>query len=76
MQGIYTYIPETNDVPREYTVAAILSLLFIIIIYYYYYYYYFAIRPPYSVQSLCLNILKGRLTTCEAGLLESYLWKL
>jgi hypothetical protein len=31
-QGIYTYIPETNHVPREYTVAAILSLLFMVII--------------------------------------------
>jgi hypothetical protein len=30
MQGIYTYIPETNRVPREYTVAAILSLLFMV----------------------------------------------
>jgi hypothetical protein len=28
MQGIYTYIPETNNVPKEYSVAAILSLLF------------------------------------------------
>jgi len=28
MQGIYTYIPETNCVPREYSVAAILLLLF------------------------------------------------
>jgi hypothetical protein len=24
MQGIYTYIPDTNHVPREYSVAAIL----------------------------------------------------
>jgi Na+-transporting methylmalonyl-CoA/oxaloacetate decarboxylase gamma subunit len=24
MQGIYTYIPETNYIPREYSVAAIL----------------------------------------------------
>jgi hypothetical protein len=24
MQGIYTYIPETNHVPREHCVAAIL----------------------------------------------------
>jgi len=32
MMGIYTYIPETNYVPREYSVAAILLLLF----YYYY----------------------------------------
>jgi hypothetical protein len=30
MQGIYTYIPETNNVPREYNVAAILSLLFMV----------------------------------------------
>jgi len=28
MQGIYTYIPETNYVPREYSVAAILLLLY------------------------------------------------
>jgi uncharacterized membrane protein YbaN (DUF454 family) len=27
MQGIYTYIPETNNVPKEYNVSAILSLL-------------------------------------------------
>ena len=31
MQGIYTYIPETNYVRREYSVAAIL-LLFIVLI--------------------------------------------
>ena len=30
MQGIYTYIPETNHVPREYNVSAILSLLFMV----------------------------------------------
>jgi hypothetical protein len=48
MQGIYTYIPETNHVPKEYNVAAILSLQFMVPIslapalanYYYYYYYY------------------------------------
>ena len=28
MQGIYNYISETNYVPREYNVAAILLLLF------------------------------------------------
>jgi hypothetical protein len=39
MQGIYTYIPETNNVPKEYNVAAILSLLFVYYYYYYYYYY-------------------------------------
>ena len=30
MQGIYTYIPETNHVPREYSVSPILSLLFMV----------------------------------------------
>ena len=32
MHGIYTYIPETNYVPREYSVAAILLLLFMLLI--------------------------------------------
>ena len=32
MQGIYTYIPETNYVPREYSVVAILLLLFMVLI--------------------------------------------
>ena len=32
MQGIYTYIPETNYVPREYNVAAFLLLLFMVLI--------------------------------------------
>ena len=31
MQGIYTYIPETNYVPREYSVAAILLFLFMVL---------------------------------------------
>jgi len=32
MQGVNTYIPETNYVPREYSVAAILLLLFMVLI--------------------------------------------
>ena len=32
MQGIYTYIPETNCVPREYSIAAILLLLCMVLI--------------------------------------------
>jgi len=32
MQGIYTHIPETNYVPMEYSVAAILLLLFMVLI--------------------------------------------
>jgi len=31
MQGIYTYIPEKNYVPREYSAAAILLLLFMVL---------------------------------------------
>jgi hypothetical protein len=30
MQGIYTYIPETDHVPREYSIAAVLLLLFMV----------------------------------------------
>ena len=32
MQGIYTYIPQTNYVPREYSVTAVLLLLFMVLI--------------------------------------------
>ena len=32
MQGIYTYIPETNYVHREYSVQAILLLIFMVLI--------------------------------------------
>jgi len=32
MQGIYTYIPEINYVPREYSVAAIQLLLFMVLV--------------------------------------------
>jgi ABC-type uncharacterized transport system permease subunit len=30
MQGIYRHIPETNTVPKQYNVTAILSLLFMV----------------------------------------------
>jgi len=32
MQDIYTYIPETNYIPKEYSVTAILLLLFMVLI--------------------------------------------
>jgi hypothetical protein len=32
MQGIYTYIPETNHVPKEHHVAAILVLLCMVLL--------------------------------------------
>jgi hypothetical protein len=31
-QGIYTYIPETNNVPKEYNVATILILLLLLLL--------------------------------------------
>jgi hypothetical protein len=57
MQGIYTYIPETNNVPREYTVAAILLLwimvpIFLVPISYYYFYYLFLLLSS-SLSPLC-----------------------
>jgi hypothetical protein len=39
MQGIHTYMPETNRVSRIHSVAAIPRLLFTVHYYYYYYYY-------------------------------------
>ena len=32
MHGIYTYIPETNQVPKDYSVATILLSLFMVLI--------------------------------------------
>jgi hypothetical protein len=32
MQGIYTYTPEANHVPREYSIAAVLPIIIIIVI--------------------------------------------
>jgi len=32
MQVIYTYVPETNYIPREYSVVAVLLLLFMVLI--------------------------------------------
>jgi len=32
MQDIYSYIPKTNYVPREHSVAVILLLLFVVLI--------------------------------------------
>jgi hypothetical protein len=65
MQGIYTYIPDTNYVPREYSVAAILLLLFTVLIslvpglnllYYYYYYYYYYYCCCYSAPFIKISL--------------------
>jgi hypothetical protein len=52
MQGIYTYIPETNNVPKEYNVAAILSLLFMV---------------PILLLLLLFQLLLLRPSTCKKG---------
>jgi hypothetical protein len=53
MQGIYTYIPETNHVPKEYNVAAILSLLFMV---------------PISL-ALALALMYFYISTCQSMLM-------
>jgi hypothetical protein len=75
MQGIYTYIPETNYVHREYSVAAILLLLFMVLI------------PLVSVlnllyfyintfQSMCavpnIALFWGSLTSCFPSMFLTY----
>jgi hypothetical protein len=67
MQGTYTYIPETNNVPMEYIVSAILLLLFMVPIslvpalallwfyvstFYYYYYYYTGDGERFTILKL------------------------
>jgi hypothetical protein len=54
MQGINTYISETNYVPREYSVAAILLLLFMVLISPSSYYYF--VGP-------CIGSLRPQLST-------------
>jgi hypothetical protein len=75
MQGIYIYIPETNHVPREYRVAAILVLLFMVLI---------SLVPaltPLSlyistVRSMCavpnMAVFCGSLTAWFPGMLLTY----
>jgi hypothetical protein len=64
MQGIYTYIAETNHVPNEYNVAAILSLLFMapislapVLVLIYVYFYISTFRNIYIVILLLLLLL-------------------
>ena len=50
MQGIYTYIPETNHVPREHRVAAILGLLFMVLI---------SLVPALTPLNLYVSAIRG-----------------
>ena len=75
MQGIYTYIPETNYVPREYSVAAILLLLFMVLISLVsvlnlLYFYISTFRSMCAVPNMA--VFCSSLTSCFAGLLLTY----
>ena len=72
MQDIYTYIPETNYVPTEYSVAAILLLLFMVLI---------SLVPVLNLlyfhistfQSMCaVAVFWNSFTSCFPGMLLMY----
>jgi len=75
MQGIYTYIPETNYVPREYSVAAILLLLFMVLISLVsvlnlLYFYISTSRSMCAVPNMA--VFWSSLTSCFPGMLLMY----
>jgi len=75
MQGIYTYIPKTNYVPREYSVAAILLLLFMVLISLVsvlnqFYFYISTFRDMCAVPNMA--VFGSPLTSCFPGMLLTY----
>ena len=75
MQGIYTYISETNYVPREYGVAAILVLLFMVFIssvsvLNLLYFYISTFRSMCVVPNMA--VFRSSLTSCFPGMLLTY----
>jgi hypothetical protein len=75
MQGIYTYIPETNYVPREYSVAAILLLLFMVLLSLVsmlnmLYFYISTFRSMCEVPNMAA--FYSSLTSCFPGMLLAY----
>ena len=75
MQGIYTYIPETNCVPREYSVAAILLLLYMVLISLVpvlnlLYFYISTFRSMCAVPNMA--VFWCSLTSCFPGMLLTY----
>jgi len=75
MQDIYTYIPETNYVPREYRVAAILLLLFMVLISLVpvlnlLYFYIGTFRSMCAVPNMA--VFWSSLTSCFPGMLLTY----
>ena len=75
ISGIYTYIPETNYVPREYSVAAILLLLFMVLISLVpvlnlLYFYISTFRSMCAVPNMA--VFCSSLTSCFPGMLLTY----
>ena len=75
MQCIYTYIPETNYVRKEYTVAAILFFLFMVLISLVsvlnlLYFYISTFRSMCAVPNMALFC--SSLTSCFPGMLLTY----
>jgi len=75
MQGIYTYVPETSYVPREYCVASILLLLFMVLISLVsllnlLYFYISTFRSMCAVQNMA--VFCSSLTSCFPGMLLTY----
>ena len=75
MQGNYTYIPEANYVPREYSVAAILLLLFMVLISFLsvlnlLYFYISTFRSMCAVPNMA--VFCSSLTSCFPGMLLKY----
>ena len=75
MQDIYTYISETNYVPREYSVAAILLLLFMVLISLVSVlnllnFYISTFRSVYAVPNMA--VFCSSLTSCFPGMLLTY----
>ena len=76
MQGIYTYIPDTNYVPREYSVAAILLLLFMVLISLVpvlnlLYFYISTFRSMCAVPNMA--VFWSSLTSCFPGMLLKFI---
>ena len=75
MQGIFTYIPETNYVPREYSVAAILLLLYMVLISLVsvlnlLYFYISTFRSMCAVANMA--VFRSSLTSCFPGMLLTH----
>ena len=75
MQDIYTYIPETNYVPREYSVAAVLLLVFMVFISLVsllniLYFYISTFRSVCAVPNMA--VFCSSLTSCFPGMLLTY----